>query len=109
MGCRSASGIAGARRQVSRGISTSGFTSGDAAPPLGRSPWGVHASTLCGILYFMNKKLESIIDRVLTWPEEAQDEALRALTAIEEKHVRVQPSIDEEQERKLTSLRDTIN
>jgi hypothetical protein len=57
----------------------------------------------------MNKKLESIIDRVLTWPEKAQDEALRALTAIEEKHVGVQPAIDDEHEKKLTELRDTIN
>jgi len=57
----------------------------------------------------MNRKLKPIIDRVLTWPEEAQDEALRALIAIEEKHVGVQPAIDDEHERKLKSLRDTIN
>jgi hypothetical protein len=57
----------------------------------------------------MNKKLESIIDRVLTWSEEAQDEALRALTAIEERHVRVQPAIEDEHEKKLASLRETIN
>jgi hypothetical protein len=50
----------------------------------------------------MNKKLESIIDRVLTWPGEAQDEALRALTAIEERHV--QPTIEDESEGKLRGL-----
>jgi hypothetical protein len=56
----------------------------------------------------MNKKLKSIIDRVLTWPEEAQHEALCALIAIEERQVGVQPAVDDEHERKLTSLRDTI-
>ena len=66
----------------------------------------IDASWYCCI---MNKKLESIIDRVFTWPEEAQVEALRALTAIEERHVRVQPAIDDEDERKLSVLRETIN
>ena len=29
---------------------------------------------------FMNKKLETLIDSVPTWPQEAQDEAVRALS-----------------------------
>ena len=69
----------------------------------------MHPISIRGILDDMNKKLESIIDRVLTWPEEAQDEALRALTAIEESHLGVQPIIDEEHDRKLAALRETIN
>ena len=55
----------------------------------------------------MNKKLESIIDRVLTWPEAAQDEAVRALTAIEEKLAR--RKLTPEEETKLAALRETIN
>jgi hypothetical protein len=51
----------------------------------------------------------SIIKGVLTWPKEAQDEPLRALTAIEEKHVRVQLTVNDKHERKLASLRETIN
>jgi hypothetical protein len=57
----------------------------------------------------MNKKLESIIDRVLGWPAEAQDEAVRALTAIEAGHVGVQPPIGDEQQQKLAALRDMVN
>jgi hypothetical protein len=55
----------------------------------------------------MNKRLEAIIDRVLTWPEEAQDEAEQALAAIEEKHLR--PPLTPEEEAKLAALRETIN
>ncbi len=57
----------------------------------------------------MNKRLESIIDRVATWPEEAQDEAVRALTAIERKHVGVSRPLTPEEEAKLAALRETIN
>jgi hypothetical protein len=57
----------------------------------------------------VNKRLESLIVRVPTWPEEAQDEAARALDAIERKHVRTQPLTGEEREAKLASLRETIN
>jgi hypothetical protein len=35
----------------------------------------------------MNKSLESLLQRAATWPPEAQDEAERALRAIEQKHV----------------------
>jgi len=55
----------------------------------------------------MNKKLESIIDRVRTWPDAAQDEAARALAAIEEKIVR--RKLTSEEETKLAALRETIN
>jgi hypothetical protein len=55
----------------------------------------------------MNKRLEAIIDRVLSWPEKAQDEAEQALAAIEQKHVR--PTLTPEDEAKLAALRETIN
>lgn len=55
----------------------------------------------------MNKRLEAIIDRVLTWPEAAQEEAERALDAIEKKHVRRESTPEEEA--KLAALRETIN
>ena len=55
----------------------------------------------------MNKRLESLLERAVTWPEAAQDEAVRALTAIEEKHL---PRLTEaEREAKLAALRETIN
>ena len=57
----------------------------------------------------MNKRLESLIDRVPTWPQEAQDEAARALMAIEEKHVGVRRTLTPEEEVKLAALRETIN
>ncbi len=57
----------------------------------------------------MNKVLEFLIERVPTWPQEAQDEAALALGAIERKHVGVQPLSEEEREAKLAALRDTIN
>ena len=57
----------------------------------------------------MNKRLESLINRVPTWPREAQDEAVRALAAIERKHVGAQRLSDEEGEAKLAALRETIN
>jgi hypothetical protein len=57
----------------------------------------------------MNKKLESIIDRVPTWPQEAQDEAVQALAAIEEKHAGVRRPLTPEDETKLAALRETIN
>jgi hypothetical protein len=34
----------------------------------------------------MNKRLEALLQRASTWPQEAQDEAERALRAIEQKH-----------------------
>jgi hypothetical protein len=57
----------------------------------------------------MNKTLESLIDRVAQWPQEAQDEAARALAAIEEKHVGPPRPLTPEEEAKLAALRETIN
>jgi hypothetical protein len=57
----------------------------------------------------MNKTLEALIDRVLTWPEEAQDEAARALTEIEATLVPARRQLSAEEEAKLADLRETIN
>jgi len=56
----------------------------------------------------MNKRLESLIDRIATWPQEAQDDAAMALADIEDK-VRVLQSLTPEQRTKLEALRQTIN
>ena len=56
----------------------------------------------------MNKRLEVLLDRLATWPQEAQDDAAMALSDIEEK-VRVLESLTPEQEQKLEALRETIN
>ena len=55
----------------------------------------------------MNKKLETLIERVPSWPQKAQQEATRALATIEEKHVR-RPLTGGERA-KLAALRKTIN
>jgi hypothetical protein len=57
----------------------------------------------------MNKKLESLIDRVPTWPQEAQDEAARALAEIEVAYVRGRRPLTADEEAKLAALRETIN
>jgi hypothetical protein len=57
----------------------------------------------------MNKTLESLIDRVPNWPQEAQEEAALALASIEERHVGVRRSFTPEEEAKLAALRETIN
>jgi hypothetical protein len=56
----------------------------------------------------MNKRLETLLDRLATWPQEAQDDAAMALSDIEEK-VRVLRSLTPEQQQKLEALRETIN
>ena len=56
----------------------------------------------------MNKRLETLLDRIPTWPEEAQDWAAIALTEVEEK-VRVLQSLTPEERAKLEALRETIN
>ena len=56
----------------------------------------------------MNKRLESLLDRIATWPQEAQDDAAMALADIEEK-VRILQSLTPEQRTKLEALRETIN
>ena len=57
----------------------------------------------------MNRKLEALIDRMPTWPQDAQEEAAQALAAIEEKHAGVRRPLTPEEEAKLADLRETIN
>jgi hypothetical protein len=57
----------------------------------------------------MNKKLEALIDRVPTWPQEAQDEAVRALAEIEVAYVGPGRPLTPGEEAKLADLRETIN
>jgi predicted AlkP superfamily phosphohydrolase/phosphomutase len=57
----------------------------------------------------MNKRLEALIDRVPTWPQEAQDEAARALADIEATYVPIRQEPTPEEEAKLADLRETIN
>jgi hypothetical protein len=56
----------------------------------------------------MNKKLEALMDRVPTWPQEAQDEAVRALAEIEVAYVHPR-QLTPEEEAKIADLRETIN
>ena len=56
----------------------------------------------------VNKRLETLLERVATWPKEAQDDAAMALADIDEK-VRVLQSLTREQRIKLEALRETIN
>ncbi len=56
----------------------------------------------------MNKRLETLLDRVATWPQEAQDDAAMVLADIEDK-VRVLQSLTPEQRTKLEALRETVN
>jgi len=56
----------------------------------------------------MNKHLETLLNRIATWPQEAQDDAAMALADIEEK-VRVLRSLRPEQGVKLEALRETIS
>jgi hypothetical protein len=56
----------------------------------------------------MNKRLAALIERVGTWPDAAQEEAARALAAIEEQRVGVPAPVTPEDEAKLAALRETI-
>jgi signal recognition particle GTPase len=56
----------------------------------------------------MNKRLETLIDRIPTWPQEAQDWAASALAEVEQK-VRVLQSLTPEERAKLETLRETID
>jgi signal recognition particle GTPase len=56
----------------------------------------------------MNKRLESLLDRIRTWPPEAQNDAIIALAEIEEK-IRILQSLAPEERAKLAELRETIN
>jgi hypothetical protein len=73
--------------------------------------------TLAGCTYrevggyhpLMKKTLEGLMDRVRTWPEEAQDEAVWALRSIEFRHTGQLSLTEEEREAKLAALRETLN
>jgi signal recognition particle GTPase len=56
----------------------------------------------------MNKRLETLLDRIPTWPQQAQDDAAMALADIDEK-VRILKSLTPEQSAKLEALRQTVN
>jgi signal recognition particle GTPase len=56
----------------------------------------------------MNKRLETLLERIPTWPEEAQNDAVMALSDIEEK-VRILRSLTPEEKAKLAALRESIN
>lgn len=56
----------------------------------------------------MNKRLETLLDRIPTWSEEAQDWAAAALAEVEER-VRILESLTPEDRAKLEALRETIN
>jgi hypothetical protein len=56
----------------------------------------------------MNKRLESLLDRIPTWSEEAQDWAALALGEVEEK-VRILQSLTPAERARLAALRETIN
>ena len=61
-----------------------------------------------GNLPSMNKRLEILLDRIATWPQEAQDWAALALAEVEEK-VRILQSLTPEERAKLEALREFIN
>jgi predicted transcriptional regulator len=44
----------------------------------------------------MNKRLESLLDRISDWPEEAQAELVESILAIETKHLGVYRLSDDE-------------
>jgi hypothetical protein len=56
----------------------------------------------------MNKRLEALLERIPTWPQEAQDDAVMVLSDIEEK-IRILRSLSPEDQAKLVALREDIN
>ena len=56
----------------------------------------------------MNKRLETLLQRIPTWPQEAQDDAVMALSDIEEK-MRILRSLSPEDKAKLAALRADID
>jgi len=56
----------------------------------------------------MNKHLAALLDRIPTWPEEAQDEAMAVLFDIEEK-ARILGLLSPAEQAKLEALRAEIN
>ena len=56
----------------------------------------------------MNKRLESLLERIPTWPEDAQEDAVTVLSDIEEK-IRILRSLSPEDQAKLAALRADID
>jgi len=56
----------------------------------------------------MNKRLEALLERIPTWPQEAQEDAIMVLSDIEEK-IRLLRSLTPEEQAKLAALREDIN
>jgi len=56
----------------------------------------------------MNKRLQTLLDRIPTWPEEAQNDAVMVLSDIEEK-IRILRSLTPEERAKLDALRADID
>jgi len=56
----------------------------------------------------MNKRLESLLERIPTWPEDAQEDAVTVLSDIEEK-IRILRSLSPEDRAKLEALRADID
>jgi hypothetical protein len=56
----------------------------------------------------MNKRLETLLQRIPTWPQEAQDDAVMALSDIEVK-IRILRSLSPEDQAKLAALRADID
>jgi phytoene dehydrogenase-like protein len=56
----------------------------------------------------MNKRLETLLERIPTWPEDAQEDAVTVLSDIEEK-IRILRSLSPEDQAKLAALREEIN
>jgi hypothetical protein len=56
----------------------------------------------------MNKRLETLLERIPTWPEEAQEDAVMVLSDIEEK-IRILRSLSPEDQAKLSVLRADID
>jgi len=56
----------------------------------------------------MNKRLQTLLDRIPTWPEEAQNDAVMVLSDIEEK-IRILRSLTPQEQAKLKALRADID
>lgn len=57
----------------------------------------------------MNKRLESLLERIPTWSEEAQNDAVMALSDIEEKVPYLALVLTPEEQAKLAAMREDIN
>jgi hypothetical protein len=60
------------------------------------------------MVLIMNKRLETLLERIPTWPEEAQEDAVTVLSDIEEK-IRILRSLSPEDQAKLAALRADID